>query len=486
MNRSHHFSKKTKIIATLGPASISLTCVKSMIQAGVDVFRINASHSVESESLRNVIRLVREASRGVDRQIGIFLDLQGPKIRIGSFSTDFVKIKTGQKFQLTTEKIVGDETRVSVSYDGFYKDVKVGDPLFINDGMIRLKVEAKRAKVVHCKVMVGGILSSRKGVNLPNTHIGLSPVTEKDYADAKVAVEEGVDYIALSFVSLPSDVTLLRTFLNQVGGKEVKIIAKIERQLAVDHISEIVDIADAVMVARGDLGVEIGVEHVPRVQKMIISESNRHLKPVIVATQMLESMITSTTATRAEVSDVANAIYDRCDAVMLSGETAVGVNPVNVVKTMREICQAADDDMVQQRRKLGVSHLVFAHPSRATSICQAADQIAEENHATAILAFTSSGNTPLISSKLNSSFPILSPTDEEYVCKRTSLYRGVIPMMMPRKFSEISRWTEMIQLAIEEAKSLGYVKPKDVLVVTAGIPIGISNGINSIRVVTVE
>lgn len=485
MNKAQLFAKRTKIIATLGPSSNTPTAVKALIQAGVDVFRINASHCVSPEPIRDMVKLVRDVADKMDRPVGIFLDLQGPKIRIGEFKEEQVKVKTGQMFTITAEKILGDATCVSASYPGFVNDVQVGDPLYINDGKIRMRVDEKEGKTVVCKVLQGGVLSNRKGVNLPITQISLSPVTEKDYADAKVAVEAGVDYIALSFVSNPEDIDLLRHYLDSLGGQNIKIISKIERQLAVDHVIPIIEKSDAVMVARGDLGVEIGVQNVPRIQKLIIRESNRLIKPVIVATQMLESMITSSSATRAEVSDVANAIYDRCDAVMLSGETAVGINPVEVVRTMREICMAADNDMIHQKQEEGVK-LSFAHPSKATSICKAADQIAEENHATAIMAFTSSGNTPLIASKLNSSFPIISPTDDALVCKRMSLYRGVIPLMLPRKFNDIHRWTEMIQVALKQAKVTGLVKAKDVLVVTAGIPIGISNGINSIRVVTVE
>ena len=240
------------------------------------------------------------------------------------------------------------------------------------------------------------------------------------------------------------------------------------------------------MVARGDLGVEIGIERVPRIQKHIIQLCNKFIKPVIVATQMLESMIESKTATRAEVSDIANAIYDHCDAVMLSAETAVGIDPAHVIKVMSEICEETDNHLNDMRRiQTTRDKKIFEYDSTAISFCRAADQIAEENNAAAIIAFTSSGNTPLIASKLNSLFPILAPTDTINVCNKTTLYRGVTPMMMPKKFNDIYRWTDMINLAVKEAKVQGFLKKGDTIVVTAGIPIGKSNGINSIRILTV-
>ena len=302
----------------------------------------------------------------------------------------------------------------------------------------------------------------------------------------KVAVANDLEYIALSFVSDERDIKSFREYLDSIGGEKIKIIAKVERQQAIDNIIPIIDVADAIMVARGDMGVEIGVEKVPKTQKMIIRESNRRIKPVIVATQMLESMINSNTATRAEVSDVANAIYDGCDAVMLSGETAVGENPENVIHVMKNICEASDKHMVEIKKEDQISKNYFFQKTRATSFCKAADQIAEENRARAIMAFTSSGNTPLIASKLNSVFPIIAPTDDENVFRSMSIFRGVIPMMMPKNFKDIARWTNMIDIAVKKAKSIGWVNKGDTLVVTAGIPLGQSNGINSIRIITVK
>jgi pyruvate kinase len=482
---SLQLSKRTKIIATLGPASNTPSKVKQLIQAGVDIFRINASHLRHSDEIYPLVEIVRSASAAADRAVGVFLDLQGPKIRIGDLKSEFIRLKNGAEFTITTTPIEGDDTMVSINYAGLPKDVSIGDAIFIDDGRVRLKVISKTKTTITCKVMQGGLLSRRKGVNLPDTLTHLSALSDKDKSDLQAALNAKVDFIALSFVSTPKDVIELRAYMAKFGGEKTHIIAKIERPVALDYLQEIVDVSDAVMVARGDLGVEVGVENVPRLQKRIVKMCNRRLKPVIVATQMLESMIQSSIATRAEVSDVANAVYDRCDAVMLSGETAVGIDPVNAVKTMRQICDVSDEHMYKMKRQdhppLGITV-----KSRALSFCKAADQIAEENEATAIIAFTSSGNTPLVASKLNPTVPIISPTDNEAASTRMVLYRGVIPLNMPTKFEEIYEWRAMIGIAIEECKRLGYLKVGDIVVVTAGIPIGISGGINSIRLVEVD
>lgn len=486
MNDSAHLDRKTKIIATLGPASCNKKTLLAMFKTGVDVVRLNASHNADPATIRNQVKLIRESALAAQRAIGIFLDLQGPKIRTGNFVNGKVELKSGDTFTLTTEDILGDAHQSSVTYLGFSQDVEVGQPLYIDDGKVQLLIQEKKGPRVVCTVKRGGFVSNHKGINLPLTRIRMSALTEKDRRDVHLAVENNLDYIALSFVSTPQDVVELKEYLHELGGDAIKIISKIERQFAIDNIIPIIEVSDAIMVARGDLGVEIGVENVPKIQKMIIKESNRRIKPVIVATQMLESMIQSETATRAEVSDVANAIYDGCDAVMLSGETAMGIDPPNVIKTMTTICLATDHDMMARKHEEQPSKSVFAQHTTATSCCKAADQIAEENHAKIIMAFTSSGNTPLIASKLNPAVPIIAPTDEETICTRMALYRGVIPMLLPKKFKDIHRWNDMIHLAIKQAKALGIVEHLDSVVVTAGVPIGQSNGINSIRIVHVS
>ena len=483
MSRQKLFSQRTKIIATLGPASDSVEVLKNMFLNGANIIRINASHRPSPETLQEAVDLIRTTAKSVHKHIGIMLDLQGPKIRVGKISGDKITLQTGNSIVLTTESIEGTTERISVSYSGLPQDVKPTELLYLDDGKIQLVVREVIGSDVTCAILRGGELSNYKGINLPHTKIGMSALTEKDKSDAISGVKAGVDFIALSFVSDPEDVVFLRHFVESHGGAGIQIISKIERQQALNRIEEIIDVTDAVMVARGDLGVEIELANVPKAQKMIIREANQRIKPVIVATQMLESMIFSRTATRAEVSDVANAIYDRCDAVMLSGETAVGIDPANVIKTMSEICEATDSHMIHIKQTGPLKKHIFHKKTTATSICKAADQIAEENNARAILVFTSSGNTPLIASKLNPIMPIIAPTDDEIICRRMSLFKGVVPMMMPKSFKAIHRWTDMISQAVHEARHLGYISKGDTLVVTAGIPIGESNGINSIRVI---
>jgi pyruvate kinase len=481
-----HLHCKTKIIATLGPASDSEDILKEMFDAGTDVIRLNASHQSNPKVIKAQVNRIRAVSQKLNRHVGIFLDLQGPKIRVGKFKDGKVSLKKDQLFILTTEPILGDESQVSVTYKGLVNDVEVGQPLFIDDGKISLVITEKRSDKIICRVERDGVVSNSKGINLPATKISMSALTEKDREDVKLAVDNDLDYVALSFVSTSDDVIELREYLNQLGGAEIKIIAKIERQIAIDNITPIIEAADVVMVARGDLGVEIGIANVPKSQKMIIRECNKRIKPVIVATQMLESMIQAETATRAEVSDVANAIYDHCDAVMLSGETATGIDPVNVIKTMNSICLATDNHLMDIKRDHIKPKHNFIQHTVATSFCKAADQVAQENGAKAIIAFTSSGNTPLIASKLNPSIPIIAPTDSPKICQRMSLYRGVTPMLLAKKYTDIHRWNDMITLAIRHAKQEKYVEQGDYVVLTAGLPIGQSHGINSIRIATVS
>ena len=480
------FQKKTKIIATYGPSCSDKAVVKSLILNGTDMFRINMSHNDDPDYIKDVIQTIRAVSADVKKHVGIFVDLQGPKIRVGDFSQGPINLKASDTVTLTSQDIDSTSTNIYVDYPHLADDVSLGDPVYIDDGKLKLAVvEIKELDVV-CQVEVGGKVSNHKGVNFPKTRLSIPAFTDKDKRDAITGLSMEVDYVALSFVSKASDVQSFREFLKDQGYSDVKIISKIEKQQAVDNIKSIIEISDAIMVARGDLGVEVGVENVPKYQKQIIHECNFKIKPVIVATQMLDSMITSTTATRAEVSDIANAIYDSCDAVMLSGETAIGVNPANVVKVMAEICAASDNHADELKHQSStIRKKIFETVNVATSICKAADQIADENNAKIILSFTSSGNTPLIASKINSSLPIIAPTDSHVVCQRLSLYKGVTPMMLPKMYSEIYRWTDMINIAIEQARQLKWVDTGDIIIVTAGIPIGKSNGINSIRIITV-
>ena len=478
--------KKTKIIATFGPACSNIKQLSRMIELGANIFRLNASHYQDPNDMVKAARLIRRAEKKANAHVAIMLDLQGPKIRLGRFRKRKVELKTGKSFTLTIEKCMGTEKIASINYAGIINDVNVGDPIYLNDGIIQLIIQSKTETELKCKVVRGGTLSNYKGANFPVTSLSMSAFTEKDMRDCSILEKANIDYVALSFVSFASDVENLREYIGTLNAPNVQIIAKIERQLAMDHLTDIIQVSDAIMVARGDLGVEIGVEDVPKSQKHIIRLCNQHIKPVIVATQMLETMISSETATRAEVSDVANAVYDYCDGVMLSSETAVGINPPNVIEVMSNICQVTEKTVSEMRKDTFLrKKYVFAHHTRATSFCKAAEQIAEENDAKAIIAFTSSGTTPLIASKLKSLFPIIAPTDEVSVCQRLALYRGVIPLLLPKKYKQIHRWTDMINIALKAGIKKNIFSKGDIVVITAGIPIGESNGINSIRIVEV-
>jgi pyruvate kinase len=480
--------KRTKIIATLGPATNNKDILKKILQEGVDVIRLNGSHYRSKDSIKEDVQLVRETAEELNKHTAIFFDLQGPKIRIGKFEKDGVILETGQSFIIKSQKdVLGTVNYCGLTTPEIIHDLNEGEPVFIDDGNVRLFIETIKDGDLHCRVTQGGKISNHKGVNLPLSSISVSAITEKDKEDVQTAIDYGVDYIALSFVSVVDDVKELRDIIHASKAPHIGIISKIERRSAVDNVIEIAEASDVVMVARGDLGVEVGLEKVPEIQKRTIRECNRLTTPVIVATQMLESMVTKPTATRAEVSDIANAIYDRCDSVMLSAETAVGDFPVDVVQTMRRICEASDKHLAELKKsKYSQVKRVFQIKSAATTFCKAADQISEEINADVMIAFTSSGTTALISSKLNPSIPIIAPTDNIYIVRKMALYRGVIPILMPKKFTDISSWGVMIQMSLEDAKSLGYVRPGDLAIITAGYPLGRPGGTNSIRMIEVQ
>lgn len=480
--------KRTKIIATLGPATNSKEVLKKILQEGVDVIRLNGSHYRSKVNIKADIELVRETAKELNKHTAIFFDLQGPKIRIGKFEKDGVILETGQLFTIKSDKdVCGTLDYCGLTTPEIIQDLNEGEPVFIDDGNVRLFIESIKDGNLHCRVTQGGKISNHKGVNLPLSNISVSAITKKDKEDVQTAIEYGVDYIALSFVSVADDVKELRDIILASPAPHIGIISKIERRSAVENVIEIAEVSDAVMVARGDLGVEVGLEKVPEIQKRTIRECNRLTTPVIVATQMLESMVTKPTATRAEVSDIANAIYDRCDSVMLSAETAVGDFPVEVVQSMRRICEASDRHLAELKKsKYSQVKRVFQIKSAATTFCKAADQISEEINADVMIAFTSSGTTALISSKLNPSIPIIAPTDNSHIVRKMALYRGVIPILMPKKFTDISSWGVMIQMSLDDAKSLGYVKTGDLAIITAGYPLGRPGGTNSIRMIEVH
>ena len=480
--------KRTKIIATLGPATNNSDTLKRILEEGVDVIRLNGSHYRSQDNIKEDIQLIRETANSINKHTAIFLDLQGPKIRVGNFKKNGAILETGQKFVIKNDsEVIGTNQFCGLTTPEIIKDLNEGEPIFIDDGNIRLLIDSIDGGDLVCRVTQGGKISNHKGVNLPLSEISVSAVTDKDKEDVETAVLNGVDYIALSFVSKADDVRELRQLIDHHGGQKIGIISKIERRNAVENLVDIIEVSDIVMVARGDLGVEAGLEKVPEIQKKTIRECNRLTTPVIVATQMLESMVTKPTATRAEVSDIANAIYDRCDSVMLSAETAIGDFPIDVVQSMRRICEASDSHLAELKKsKYSQVKRVFQIKSAATTFCKAADQISEEINADIMIAFTSSGNTALISSKLNPSVPILAPTDDISIVRKMALFRGVIPLLIKEKFVNIQSWGSMIEMALDDAKNLNYVQTGDIAVVTAGYPLGRPGGTNSIRMIEVQ
>jgi pyruvate kinase len=477
--------KKTKIIATLGPASFDKKILKQMIDNGVNVFRLNASHATDPKIFASCVRHIRNYSKKRHQAIAIFLDLQGPKIRLGKFKKAKTELQEKATFTIYQKNILGNEQQCSISLPELLNDIRVNDPIFIDDGKIQLIAKQKQSDHLICEVIKGGFVSNYKGLNIPKTKTKLSALSDKDKQDVLLAIKHKLDYVALSFVSHAQDVEELRSFLHTHHGTGIKIIAKIERGIALENIEEIIASTDAIMVARGDLGVEIGLENVPKTQKSLIKQANKAAKPVIVATQMLETMIQENSATRAEVSDVANAIYDHCDAVMLSAETAVGHDPVNVIKTMRDICLVTDTDMERLKKRYTTRKDFFEQNSPSTSLCIAADRIAEEINAKAILAFSRSGKTAQIASKLNSVIPIITPTDNRSTYQAMALMRGIVPIFFAQSTqNRPRRWTSVINAALKKAKEEGYLKSQDRVVMIAGIPFGKAIPPNSIRIVT--
>jgi pyruvate kinase len=461
--------KRTKIIATIGPAASSSTTIAKLIRAGMDAARLNFSHGDWNDHTKR-IRLVRQEAEKAGKQIAIIQDLQGPKLRVGMMKNDAVTLRRGDEISLTTRKVLGTSQTIPVTYPRLAKDLKTGDTVLLDDGRLELKVIKKSVGDLRCKVIRGGVLRSHKGVNLPGVNLSLPSLSHKDKADLRFGIAQGVDYIALSFVRTANDISATRLFL-KAHGADIPIIAKIEKPEAIQNLDEIIDAADGIMVARGDLGVEMSPEQVPLLQKKIIEACNRDEKPVITATQMLESMIENPQPTRAEASDVANAILDGTDCVMLSGETAMGKYPVQAVEVMARIAVQAEMSLspIPPDR-----HISGPDESVAHAACRAA----EEQHAQAIVTFTQSGSTALLVSKHRPRMRIIAPTPFELVARKMSLYWGVTPIILKTK-----RTTDNMIASVERAMHFGrLVKKHDLIVITAGVPIGVAGSTNMMKI----
>lgn len=461
--------KRTKIIATIGPASSSPSIIAKLIHAGMDAARLNFSHGNWDDHTKRV-GLIRGEAEKSGKQIAIIQDLQGPKLRVGIIKNDAVTLRRGEEVTLTTRKVLGTNRIITITYPRLTKDLNPGDRVLLDDGRLELKVTSKIADSLYCKVINGGMLSSHKGVNLPGAALLLPSISRKDKEDLRFGIARGVDYIALSFVRKAADIEAVRLFL-KAHGADIPIIAKIEKLEAVQNLDEIIAAADGIMVARGDLGVEMSPEQVPLLQKRIIEACNIAEKPVITATQMLESMIENPQPTRAEASDVANAILDGTDCVMLSGETAMGKYPVQSVEVMSRIAIQAETSV---RPRQPNSQLSGTDESVAHASCRAA----EEQKARAIVTFTQSGSTALLVSKHRPTVDIIAPTPFDMVARKISLYWGVTPIILKTK-----RTTDSMIASVERAMLYRrLVKLRDLIVITAGVPIGVAGSTNMMKI----
>ncbi|MGP1569181.1 MAG: pyruvate kinase [Peptoanaerobacter stomatis] len=467
--------KKTKIVCTIGPASESAETLKQLIDEGMNVCRLNFSHGSYDEHQAR-IDTIKKVRNEVKRPIAILLDTKGPEIRTGNFNKDEVTLNAGQKFTITMDDVVGDETKCTVSYKELVDDVNVNDRILIDDGLIELVVLSKDKKDILCEVKNTGIVKNKKGVNVPNVKINLPAITQKDKEDIIFGIKNDIDYIAASFVRKASDVLAIREVLENNGGQSIKIISKIESQEGVDNIDEILEVSDGIMVARGDLGVEIPTEEIPMVQKEIIKKCNSLSKYVITATQMLDSMMRNPRPTRAEVTDVANAIFDGTDAIMLSGETAAGKYPVEAVKTMAKIARATEEsfdyELILRQKK------AFMQPTITNAISHATCTTAMDLKAKAIITATSGGYTARMVSSYRPFAPIIASTNDEKTYRQMSLYWGVFAILNTESGSAEDVIDSSVQLSLEK----NAIEPGDLVVITAGVPVGKSGTTNLLRV----
>jgi pyruvate kinase len=466
--------RNTKIVATLGPATETPEKIRALIDAGVNVFRLNASHSTQEDHARR-IATIREQAGAAARHIAILLDLQGPKIRLGLFENGSCTLQKGARFTITTEQIAGDCHRASTGYANFACDVRPGNRVLLNDGAVELRALTVRDPEVEFEVVAGGVIGDRKGINLPGVVVSAPSMTVKDYDDLEFGLRQGVDMIALSFVRSAADVHALR---DHIGSRapELPIVAKIEKPQAVENIAGIVAAADGLMVARGDLGVEMDLERVPPIQKSIIRKARRGGKFVITATQMLESMTASPVPTRAEVSDVANAIYDGTDAVMLSAETSTGKYPVEAVDYMRRIAIETERSMAvkgfEERRRPGVTL------PAAEVVADAAYHVAKAAGAAALVVFTTTGFSARLISRFRPPVCIFAITPDAAVARRLCVTYGVAALLAPDVTSTDEMLAQMDQVLLGE----GHLKRQDLVVFVAGQPVGRAGTTNLMKV----
>ena len=470
--------RKTKIVATLGPASSDPEVLNRLFQAGVDVVRLNFSHGKPEDHIERA-EMVRSMARARGKTVGVLVDLQGPKIRIGKFKNGKINLANGDKFILDSDCAMGDQDKVGLDYKELPHDVTRGTTLLLDDGRIVLWVEEVRGNEIHCTVKQGGVLSNNKGINRQGGGLSAAALTEKDMEDIKTAAALKADYLAVSFPRDGADMQLARRLMQAAGGKSL-LVAKIERAEAITALEEILDASDAIMVARGDLGVEVGDAAVPALQKRMIRMAREKNKLAITATQMMESMITSPIPTRAEVSDVANAVIDGTDAVMLSAETAAGQYPVEAVAAMDRVCVEAEKEYETSLFSKRRMDMQFGRADE--SIAMAAMFTASHLKVKAIAALTESGSTTLWMSRVNADVPIYALSPNVDTRRKLTLYRGVYPV----NFKPATQEREAVLLEAEdELRRRGAVRDGDLIVLTIGEPIGKSGGTNTMKIVKV-
>ncbi len=468
--------RKTKIVATLGPATNEVPIIKQLIEAGLNAARFNFSHGSHEEHGQRMDNFIR-AREEMGAHIPMVLDTKGPEIRTGDFASGSVNVAAGQKFTVTTDDITGDETKVSVTYKGLVADLNIGSTILIDDGLIELKVDEINGNDIICTVMNGGEIGSKKGVNVPDVHINLPALTQKDIDDIKFGIKKGVDYIAASFIRSASDVLEIRKVLEENGGGDVKIISKIENRDGVENIDQILEVTDAIMVARGDLGVEIPFEEVPIIQKMLIKKCRERSKTVITATQMLESMTKNPRPTRAEVSDVANAIYDRTDAVMLSGESAKGNYPVEAIQTMDKIAREVESSF-DYIKKFDENRTVLLS-NIASAVSHSACTTAHDLGAKLIAVVSMSGRAVRMVAKYRPACPILACTPNARTLRQLSLVWGAIPM--PVTYRE-DNFHQLFEDVCEQSHRADLTQVGDIVVFTGGTPLGSMGATNTLKV----
>lgn len=464
-------ARKVKILATLGPASSEEAVIEKLFEAGADVFRINMSHA-DHDLMRELVRRIRNVERRLGRPIAILADLQGPKLRVGKFKDSKVELVPGQIFTLDNNEEPGDATRVYLPHPEILESVQPGHRLLIDDGRLALVAEASDGKSIRCKVVSGTVISDRKGVSLPDTTLATGALTDKDRKDLDAVLKEEIDWLALSFIQRPEDLAEVR----QISRGRVALMSKIEKPQAVTRLDEIIELSDALMVARGDLGVEMPLESVPGIQKQIIRAARKAGKPVVVATQMLESMITAPVPTRAEVSDVATAVFDGADAIMLSAESAAGDYPVEAVATMARIAEKVEQDPTYVT--IANSQRTEPEPTGADAVSMAARQIAGTLNLSAIVTYTASGTTGLRAARERPLTPLITLSPVVETARRLSLVWGLHCVVT----EDAKDLDDVVNRACNIAYREGFAKPGDRIIISVGVPLRTPGNTNMLRI----